>query len=111
MELKSDTIKDLQEYVAYKIKERGFDDESLHERLLMLTEELGELVNACRKVSGMYVDENREIQNKVGEEVADVINMVFAVGIKLGLDIEKEFIEKESKINKRNYKRNKKEHE
>ncbi|OGZ67142.1 MAG: hypothetical protein A3D35_02885, partial [Candidatus Staskawiczbacteria bacterium RIFCSPHIGHO2_02_FULL_34_9] len=94
MELKSDTIKDLQEYVAYKIKERGFDDESLHERLLMLTEELGELVNACRKVSGMYVDENREIQNKVGEEVADVINMVFAVGIKLGLDIEKEFIEK-----------------
>ena len=65
MELKKDSIKNLQEYIHFKIKERGFDDESLHERLLMLTEELGELVNACRKISGMYVDENREIQNKV----------------------------------------------
>ena len=107
MELKPDTIKNLQEYIHSKIKERGFDDESLHERLLMLTEELGELVNACRKISGMYVDKDREIKNKVGEEVVDVINMVFAVGIKLGLDIEKEFIEKEAKIDKRNYERKK----
>jgi len=111
MEFKKDSIKNLQDYIHFKIKERGFDDESLHERLLMLTEELGELVKACRKVSGMYVDEEREIQNELGGEVADVINMLFAVGIKLGLDIEKKFVEKELKINKRNYKRNKKEHE
>ena len=105
MELEKNTIKNLQEYVHSKIKERGFDDESLHERLLLLTEELGELVNACRRISGMYVDKNREIKNEIGEEVVDVINMVFAVGIKLGLDIEREFIKKESKINKRNYER------
>ena len=45
----------------------------------------------------MNVDQNREIANKAGEEVADVLNMVFVVGIKLGLDIEKEFFEKEKK--------------
>ncbi len=110
MELKPGIIKELQEHIAEKIKERGFEDESLHERLLLLTEELGELAKASRKISGMNVDQNREIKNEVGEEIADMINMVFAVGIKLGLDIEKEFIEKNKKIDERIYKRNKKDH-
>ncbi len=105
MELQKGTIKHLQEYIESKIRERGFEDESLHERLLLLTEELGELVNACRRVSGMNVDQEREITNKTGEEVADVLNLIFAVGIKLGLDIEEEFIEKDKIISKRTYKR------
>lgn len=105
MELQEGTIKHLQEYIARKVQERGFEDESLHERLLLLTEELGELVHACRKISGMNVDQNREITDKVGEEVADVLNLIFAVGIKLGLDIEKEFIEKEKIVDQRVYKR------
>lgn len=102
-QLTTGTIRHLQEYIAGKIKERGFEDESLQERLLLLTEELGELVNACRKISGMNVDQHREIINKVGEEVVDVLNMVFAVGIELGLDIEKEFFEKNEKIDQRVY--------
>ena len=105
MELKKETISHLQEYVGEKIKTRGFEDETLQERLLLLTEELGELVNACRKISGMNVDKDREIKNETGEEIVDVINLVFAVGIKLGLDIEKEFIAKEAIIDKRIYKR------
>lgn len=105
MGLKKGTIKELQKYVGCKIKERGFEDESLHERLLLLTEELGELVNACRHISKMYIDQKRKIENKPGEELADVINMIFAVGIKLGINIEKEFLDKEKEINKRKYKR------
>src|SRR3989338_11053402 len=105
MELEKDTIKNLQEYVHSKIKEWGFDDETLHERLLLLTEELGELVNACRKISGMNVDEKREITNEAGEEIADMINLVFAVAIKLGIDVEKEFLKKIEKVDKRVYKR------
>lgn len=103
------TIKTLQEHIAQKIKDRGFEDESLHERLLLLVEEVGELANACRKMSGMNVDVNRKIDNGVGEEVVDVINLVFAVGIKLGLDIENEFIAKNKKVDKRIYKRSKNE--
>ena len=105
MELKKETISNLQEYIGEKIKTRGFEDETLQERLLLLTEELGELVNACRKISGMNVDKDREIKNETGEEIVDVINLVFAVGIILGLDIEKEFIAKEAIIDKRIYKR------
>ena len=104
-ELPKDTVKTLQTYVAEKIEERGFEDESLQERLLLLVEEVGELTNACRKINGMNVDTNRDIENGVGEEIADVINLVFAVGIKLNLDIEKEFIAKNEKVDKRIYKR------
>jgi len=103
------TIKQLQEYIAQKIKERRFEDETLHERLLLLAEEVGELINACRKISGMNVDQEREITNKIGEEITDVINMVFAVGIKAGIDIEKEFLSKEERVGKRTYKRASKE--
>ena len=105
MEFKKGTIKHLQEYSAEKIKERGFEDESLHERLLLLVEEVGELANAVRKISNMNVDQNREITNRVGEEVTDIINLIFAIGIKLNLDIEKEFIEKNTEVDKRVYKR------
>ena len=108
MELKKGTISHLQEHIADKIKERGFEEESLHERLVLLMEEVGELAKACRKVSGMNVDKNREIINNTGEEVADVINMVFAVAIKLGLDVEKEFLEKNIIADKRIYERSKK---
>jgi len=99
------TIKHLQEHIAKKIKERGFEDETLHERLLLLAEEVGELINACRKIGGMNVDQEREITNEIGEEITDVINMVFAVGIKAGIDIEKEFSSKEQRVDKRTYKR------
>lgn len=108
MELKKGTISHLQEYIAEKIRARGFEDESLQERLLLLTEELGELINACRKISGMNVDKNREIKNETGEEIIDVINMVFAVGIKLGLDLEKEFLAKNAKVDARTYERSSK---
>jgi NTP pyrophosphatase (non-canonical NTP hydrolase) len=99
----------LQEYIEQKLKERGFDDETLHERLLLLAEEVDELINACRKLTGMNVDEARKITNEPREEITNIVNMVFSVGIKLGLDIEEEFRKKEEKVDKRNYKRTSKE--
>lgn len=107
LNLKSGTLQELQEYIAQKIKDRGFEDESVHERLLLLTEEVGELIKACRKVSGMNIDAERNNYGKVGEEVADVINLVFAVAIKMGIDVEKEFLAKEKIIDERVYKRSK----
>lgn len=105
MNVNEGTIRHLQEYVAHKIEKRGFKDETLHERLLLLTEEVGELAKACRKISGMHCDNNREITTRVGEEIADVINMIFSVGIELGLDIESEYRKKEDIIDTRTYKR------
>lgn len=103
--LKPNTIKHLQKYVAAKIDKRGFKDESLHERLVLLMEEVGELAKACRKISGMNVNTDQNIKYKVGEEITDVINMTFAVGIALNIDIEKEFSNKEQTNDQRSYKR------
>ncbi len=93
--------------MAEKIEERGFADETIHERLILLMEEMGELAKACRKISGMNVDTKRNIKYKVGEEITDVLNMLFAVGVELDIDIEKEFFSKEEKNDKRVYKRSK----
>ncbi len=71
MDLQPGTIKHLQEYVAAKMKERGFDDETLHERLLLLAEEVGEVIKACRKASGMNTDQAKASQYKqynIGED-------------------------------------------
>ena len=102
-QLQKGDITKIQKHITANIKKWGFEDETLQERLLLLTEELGELVNACRKISGMNVDTKREIKNEVGEEVVDVINLVFAVAIKLELDVENEYRKKEEVVNKRTY--------
>jgi len=106
--LQQGTIKQLQDYIEFKIKERGFKNETIHERLVLLMEEVGELAKACRKISGMNIDTGREDTYKVGEEITDVLNMLFGVGIELGIDIEKEYFNKESKIDQRTYERSKK---
>ena len=103
--LKKGTLKHLQKYIDGKIKSRHFDDESLHERLLLLVEEIGELTKACRKISGMNVDTKRKSESNVGEEITDCLNMLFAVGIELGIDIEKEYLKKEAEVDKRIYER------
>lgn len=105
--LKTGTINHLQDYIAAKIKQRGFDDESIHERLLLLVEEVSELVRSCRKLTGMNVDPKRTIQSEAGEEITDIINMVFAVAVKLHLNIEAEFLKKEKVVDNRSYNRSK----
>lgn len=104
-ELPEGTIIRLQEYMTKKIAERGFEDETLQERMILLTEEIGELAKVVRKSSGMNVEKKPEALKNAGEEITDVLNMVFAVGIKLGLNIEEEFKKKEAKNDERTYKR------
>jgi len=100
---KKGSLKQLQRYMDFKIKQWGFEDETLSQRLLLLTEELGELAHACRKLNGIKVDRKRELINEAGDEVADLFNLLFAVAIGLGLDIEKEVLKKHKKVDKRAY--------
>lgn len=107
MILKKNSINSIQEYVKFKISERGFDDETTHERLLLLTEEVGELVKAVRKVSGMNVSAHSD-KYDVGNELADVLNMLFAVAIELDVNLEEEYLKKEKDIDARHYERSSK---
>ncbi len=105
MKLQKGTLKNLQEYAKEKAKERGFSDETLQETLLLLTEEVGELTKACRKANNMYVESGKETNHTPAQEIADVLNMTLAVANKLGIDLEKEFLQKEEEVDKRKYER------
>ena len=59
-EIPLNQIKILQEYIVKKGKERGFSSETLHERLLILVEEIGELMKAVRKTDNGFLDKSKD---------------------------------------------------
>ena len=105
VKFKEGTVRELQRYIVRKCKEWNFGDETLHEKLLLLTEEVGELIHACRKVSGMNLDVKREAKANMEEEMADVVMIAFDTASKLGVDLEKEIFKKIKIVDQRKYKR------
>lgn len=100
------SIKKLQNYISKKGSQRGFDDETKEERLLLLVEEIGEVMKAYRKTSGMHTDTNKSDKDShLGEELADVITMLFWTATGLGIDLEKEYAAKEKINDSRTWKR------
>ena len=51
------SIKDIQEYANKMIEERGFEDETPQDILMLLTEELGELAKEVRKSTSVKIDD------------------------------------------------------
>jgi NTP pyrophosphatase (non-canonical NTP hydrolase) len=97
------TLKDIQEYVADMEKERGFTEESVIQKCLLLGEEMGELFNAVRKVEKIKTDEKSNV-NLVFEELADILIYISAIANKYGIDLEKAFRDKEEINKKRQWK-------
>ena len=99
MELKKDpTISEVQDYVKKVLRERGFDDETLLEKCLLLGEELGELFKAVRKTQDIKCDDNSKFGN-VEHELADLLMYIMDIANKCGINMENAFRDKE-KINK-----------
>ncbi|MFA4930918.1 MAG: nucleotide pyrophosphohydrolase [Patescibacteria group bacterium] len=97
------SIRSLQQYIKQRIKRRGFADEDLSERLLLLTEEVGEIIKASRHLSHMNVAAAN--QNNIGAELVDALDYLFGIAIYLDIDLEAEFIAKEKIIDQRKYQR------
>ena len=96
----SSTLPDIQCYIKRVLELRGFSNQSIKDKLLLLTEEIGELTKAVRKnLVGASVDHDR-ISNydSVESEIADVLIVLISVANLLDIDIFKCFKEKE-KIN------------
>ncbi|MFA6897152.1 MAG: MazG nucleotide pyrophosphohydrolase domain-containing protein [Patescibacteria group bacterium] len=99
-ELKQNPIlKDFQDYVIELEKERGFTEQTVLQRSLLLGEEVGELFKAIRKLEKMGVDQNSKIDS-VDEELADVLISVCSIANRFGIDLEQAFRDKEE-INKK----------
>ena len=93
----SSTLSDIQTYIKKVLQLRGFEDQTVKDKLLLLTEEVGELAKAVRKnSSGASVDPEK-IQNydSVESEIADVLIVLISVANILNIDIFKSLKEKE----------------
>ena len=67
------SLKELQAYIGAVIKQRGFDNESPRDIVLLMVEEVGELAKALRKFIGLKIDQRKlDSYTAVEEEVADI---------------------------------------
>ncbi len=93
------TLANFQQYVKDLEEARGFSEQTILQKCLMLGEEVGELFKAIRKTEGVTVDANSKF-GTITEELADCLIFLCSIANKYGIDLEKSFRDKEE-INKK----------
>jgi|TARA_B100001245_G_scaffold152621_1_gene114281 NTP pyrophosphatase (non-canonical NTP hydrolase) len=97
------TLTEWQAYIEQKIIERGFADESLQDKFILLVEEVGELAKALRPVTGVKSATDSD-RLELKHEIADIFWLLSVVANKLDIDIDEALRSKEEKNNKRSWK-------
>ncbi len=97
------TLSDIQKYVMELEKERGFTEQTVLQKSLMLGEEMGELFKAIRKREKIKID-HKSIVGSIDEELADMLIFMCSIANRFGIDLEKAFREKEEINKKRTWK-------
>jgi NTP pyrophosphatase (non-canonical NTP hydrolase) len=92
------SLAQFQQYVIELEKERGFSDQNILQKSLMLGEEVGELFKAIRKQQNIKMDQ-KSVVGSVEEELADILIFICSIANRLDIDLEKAFRDKEE-INK-----------
>lgn len=98
----SQDMKELQAYIWQKNIDRGFSEESAERKMLMLTEEVGELAKAVRQHIGMGFAENTST-SEAAQELADVMIITLGLASTLNIDIFDAIVNKEEKNAKRKW--------
>ena len=90
----SATMADFQTYIKNICIEKGWDKRTPLEKMLFLTEEVGELAKAIRKEHGVYGYDKPEDINHLAEELVDILNYVFDIANVYDVDLDTAFREK-----------------
>ena len=90
------SLADFQHYVAQLEVERGFANQPVLEKCLLLGEETGELFKAVRKAQGIAIDPNSKV-GEVGDELADIFIYLCSIANRYEIDLEQAFLAKEEK--------------
>lgn len=98
----SPTLADFQRYVSELEAERGFADQSVNEKCLLLGEEIGELFKAVRKAEGIAIDPNSKFGD-ISDELADIFIYLNSIANRYDIDLEKAFRDKEEKNKERTW--------
>ena len=103
---KESTIDEIQEYIKQVIKLRGFANQKVQDKMLLLLEETGELAKAIRKTLPETPIDYNKIENytSIEEEIADVFIVLVSICNKLNINLYEALKNKEEKNIKRNWK-------
>ena len=97
------TLKDLQVYVKAICKERGWTKDTYSEKLLLFTEEVGELAKAIRQTQGLYQEHARQKRVELEEEFSDVLSYLLDLANFFQVDVGQAFHKKEQVNQKRTW--------
>jgi len=90
------TLKEVQQFIEATCKERGWDKRPVADKMLLMTEEVGEVAKALRKELQMGA-EKPENTDHLGEELVDVLNYVADLATTFDIDLELAFRNKWAK--------------
>jgi NTP pyrophosphatase (non-canonical NTP hydrolase) len=90
------TLEDFQKLVRRLVIERGYNQETVPEVLMLLIEEVGELAKAIRKLNGQVTHQDSKVHD-VEEELADCLWLLVDLSNRLDIDLEAAFRVKEAK--------------
>lgn len=90
----TDSLKRLQAYIWQINIERGFNHEDPSKKMLLLTEEVGELARAIRKEVGLKFTDTTK-RTELRAELADVQIVLLGLAGLLGIDMFDAVVEKE----------------
>jgi NTP pyrophosphatase (non-canonical NTP hydrolase) len=96
------TLADYQALVRELVVERGYDQETVPEVLMLLVEEVGELAKAIRKLNGQKTHQDSKV-HEVEEELADCLWLLTDLSNRLNIDLETAFRAKETKNQNRKF--------
>lgn len=86
------TLPDLQQFCREFVKEKGFDNETLAETLMLLQEEMGELARSIRKITQVKSRAGAiKTREELAGEVADCLMYLAILSNKLEVDLEAAF--------------------
>lgn len=98
-----EALKRIQGYIWQMNIDRGFNLEDPAKKMLMLTEEVGEVARAIRKLSGMKFDDATN-QSNLAEELADVFIILLGLASLTNIDLAESVKLKEEKNQERKWK-------
>lgn len=93
----TDSLREVQQYIKAVNTVRGFEGQPIEERMLLLTEEIGELAKSIRKnATKMSTDVNKQYSyDSIESEISDCLYVLASVCNKLDIDMFKCLKEKE----------------
>ncbi len=85
-----------QQYVKQTMQERGFDDETVSQKFMLLLEEAGEFAQAARNKANLAQSSDAQTES-LDDAAADVFTILLDLCNLLDIDLEKAFIIREQK--------------